>query len=258
MGRRKKRNKEPTYQRAFQTGDMVWLSNEYQRRSRSEPSLTLEDFAIQYGVSLDRLRSHIPELSIKEGLSIALWHGTTRARAESILEEGFKPKRAKKSRIFFTRSPALARSYANNRSKSERDYPAVIGCRIDLSRYNDYIQTELRGAVVFAFKCDCIASDTVNKVIGLSKHPKQRSKEPKKRENTSQEFTDVALTFSSGPAGVAYWINSCLELDGDGRVHEDHEAVGKIKQWLDLQVNAGRFGEVPSDEMLEQVRQYLQ
>ena len=32
---------------------------------------------------------------------------------------------------------------------------------------------------------------------------------------------------------------------------------GKIKEWLDEQMDAGRFGEVPDDEILEQIGRYL-
>ena len=108
---RKRSEARPVYQRKFQEGDMVWLADEYQRRSESDSSLTLEDFAAQYAVPVDniRLHKHDPNLDIEKGRCVALWHGTTRTRAESILKEGFKPKRADKSRIYFARSPVLAR-----------------------------------------------------------------------------------------------------------------------------------------------------
>jgi hypothetical protein len=41
-------------------------------------------------------------------------------------------------------------------------------------------------------------------------------------------------------------------------MNEDHKMVGKIKQWLDEQMYAGRFGEVPEDEILEQLQEYEQ
>jgi len=48
-----------------------------------------------------------------------------------------------------------------------------------------------------------------------------------------------------------------LKLNGQGEVDENHEALIKIKQWLSSQAEAGRFGEVPYDEMLKQVQEYL-
>ena len=85
----------PLYQSSFQESDMGWLADEYQRRARSEPTLTLEIFAAEYGVSADTLRFHAPDLSRDVDRSVVLWHGTTKSRAESILEEGFRVKRRK-------------------------------------------------------------------------------------------------------------------------------------------------------------------
>ena len=66
----------------------------------------------------------------------------------------------------------------------------------------------------------------------------------------------MALTLNSGRAGVAYWVNSCLKLNESHWVAEDDELVGEIKQRLNDQMDAGRFGEVPDDEILEQLREY--
>lgn len=237
---------------------MVWLANEYQRRSAAEPSLTLEEFAIQYAVSADELRMYNSDMAMEADRYVALWHGTTSARAEAILREGFKPKKAEKSLIFFTQSPSLARSYANNRARNEKDHPAVIKCSINLGRYNDYEVRQLKGAVVFAFKAECIDSVVVNKVTGREKQDRPRPAKPqKKRENGGEELTDVALTFNSGRAGIAYWINSYLKLSGEDRIREDHEAVAKIKGWLDSETENGRFGAVPDDEMLKQIIEHL-
>jgi len=267
MGKRKKKSRnqqqtEPLYQRTFQEGDMMWLAREYQRQAKADPSLTLEDFAIKYAISPDELSPYDPNLAVEAECSIALWHGTSRARAESIRKEGFKPKRAGKSLIFFTQSPALARSYAKKRAKGDKDCPALIMCCINLGEYNNYEVRQLGEAVVYAFRSECINSDVINGVTG-PKGPKQKErrslKKPlpvrkKKREKVSKQLTDVAMTFNSGRAGIAYWINSCLKLDDANGIHEEHEAVGKIKGWLDDQMESGRFGFVPDDEMLEQVR----
>jgi hypothetical protein len=259
MGKRNRKDKEPDYRMEFHEGDMVWLAEEYRRRSRSEPSLSLKDFAAQYGVSVNMISVHIPELYKNEGYSIFLWHGTTRSRAESILREGFKPKRNKRkiNRIYFTRSRTLARSYAVRRSKNEHDHPAVIMCNIDLSYYNDYKISEQRGAAVFAFKSDCIEQKVVSKVEGLSRRPKQIPQQPKNEKDTKTKLTDIALMFNSARAGVAYWINNFLELDDGDKISENHEVVFKIKLWIDEQSDAGRIGLVPDHEILEQLHKHL-
>jgi len=262
MGKRKKNTKkrhetQPVYQRRFQEGDMIWLAEEYRRRSNSDPSLTLEDFAAQYAVPADKIRSRDPVLAVDEDHCIALWHGTTRSRAESILREGFKPKKAKKSRIYFARSPVLAKSYAKKRSKQERDHPAVISCSINLGHYSNYTVGELQGIVVFAFRTECIDSEVVRRVSGLGKRSEEHSEKPKKRKADNAEITNIALTFGSAIPSIVYWINSYLKLDGPDRIDEKHEAVGKVKQWFDDQMDAGRFGPVPDDEILEQVEEHL-
>jgi len=151
---------------------------------------------------------------------------------------------------FFTPSPKIARRYARTRARAEGDRPAVIMCSIDLSLYSNY---ERRGAV-YVFGHECISREVVKDVEGL---PKRQLEKLEDRKDPSVELTNVALTFNSGRAGITYWINSYLKLDGDNRIDEDHEAVIKIKQWLDAQVDVGRFGEVPDDEMLKQVRKHL-
>ena len=244
---------EPLYQRVFEEGDMTWLANEYRRRSESEPSLTLESFADQYNVPLRDLSNYLPELSEGISRSIVVWHGTSQARAKSILKEGFRPKvkKGEERRIYFTQRPAVARGYAQRRSKSERDSPAVIQCAIDLNDYRDY---QRRGEGIFAFKAQRISSEVVRRVTGHKREPREKLK---KQQNHSDKITDIALTFNSGRSAIAYWLNSYLGLNDDNRIPEDHAAAGKIKEWLDSQTDAGRFGEVPHEEIRGQLGNLL-
>lgn len=245
----------PLYQSSFQEGDMAWLADEYRRRSRSEPSLALETFAVEYGASADELRFYVSDGSREINRSVILWHGTTASRARSILREGFRAKKSK-GRTFFTTSPSMARGHAQSRARGD-DPPAVLVCSIDLSHYDDF---KRRGREVYIFGHQRIDNEVIQKVERL---PKQRRGKPEKQEkkkkhkDASGELTHVVLTFNSGRAGIAYWINSYLKLDDAHKIYEDHEAVRKIKDWLDEQVNAGEFGEVPDGEILEQVRRYL-
>lgn len=241
------------YQSKFHESDMVWLADEYERRSSSEPSLTLEDFSAQYGVSADLLSSYVSDRSRDVDHSIILWHGTTASRAECIVKEGFRAKKARnkgRGLIFFAAKPSIARGHAQSRA-SEDDPPAVFMCSIDLSRYSDY---ERRGREVYVFRHSCITTEVIKRVDGLPREPREK---PVKQKDSSVEPINVALTFNSGRAGIAFWINTYLRLDGGGRIHQDHEAVIEIKQWLDAQADAGRLGEVPSDEVLEQVLRCL-
>ena len=144
----------------------------------------------------------------------------------------------------------MARGIAQRRAVSEDSVPAVIRCSIDLNHYDDY---ERRGNAIYAFRHECIGSDVIEEVTGL---PKRHREETIKPEYSGGGSTDVALTFNSSRVGIAYWINSYLKLDESHKMAEDHETVGKIKQWLDEQMDAGRFGEAPADEILEKLREY--
>ena len=144
----------------------------------------------------------------------------------------------------------MARGIAQRRAVSEDSVPAVIRCSIDLNHYDDY---ERRGNAIYAFRHECIGSDVIEEVTGL---PKRHREETIKPEYSGGGSTDVALTFNSSRVGIAYWINSYLKLDESHKMTEDHEIVEKIKRWLDEQMDAGRFGEAPTDEVLEQMREY--
>jgi len=223
--------------------DVEWLADEYRRRAKSESSLTLEIFADQYGISADELREYLPELSSENSDSIILWHGTTRSRAESILVHGFDGRRAP---VYFAQGRRIPRTIARTRAASEHDEPVVIMCSIDTNRYDQYRR---QGRGIYAFSHRCIGGEVVKEVIDAS---------GKLRGNReSVELTNVTVTFNSGCAGIAYWINNYLKLNEGDRIHEDHEAVGRIKEWLDDQAGAGRFGEVSDEEMLIQMRKHL-
>ena len=163
MSKQKKNN---NFQMNFQESDVVWLANEYKRRNDSDPSLTLEDFALQYGVMADRLKIHVYQQNEGYGNSITLWHGTTMSRAESIVEEGFRPGRESKRRIFFTRNPKIARSYAKGRARREQDQPAIVMCSIDLDKYTDH---EWQGNEILVFRYECIEGEVVKRVNTLRK-----------------------------------------------------------------------------------------
>ncbi|MDQ1329027.1 MAG: hypothetical protein QG641_2316 [Candidatus Poribacteria bacterium] len=153
--------KQKNYQMNFQETDIEWLANEYKKRNNADPSVTLEDFAIQYGVLADRLRIYVYQQKDGYGNFITLWHGTTMSRAESIIEDGFRPGRESKRRIFFTKNPNTARRYAKGRARREQDQPVIVMCSIDLERYTDY---EWQGNEVLAFRYECMDGQVVKRV----------------------------------------------------------------------------------------------
>lgn len=186
---------------------------------------------------------------------ITLWHGTTRSRAKTILKNGFRAEKTMdkwgREWTFFATNPRFARRHARTKAREEGDLPAIIMCSIDLNIYNIY---ERQAAEVYVFAHECISKDVIVDVEGM---PKRQLEKLQGTKAHNIGLTDVALTFNSNIAGIAYWINSYLKLDDPHRITEDHEAVIRIRQWLDEQVDDGRFGEVPDDEILQQVQEHL-
>ncbi|MBD3182156.1 hypothetical protein GF312_07685 [Candidatus Poribacteria bacterium] len=248
-----KHDNTPIYQSSFQEGDMDWLAKEYQRRSQRDPSLRLEDFAAHYGILADEIRLYIPDLSRDIDRNVILWHGTTLSCAKSILEEGFRVKKSRKERrIFFASKTKIPGNIAIMRSRNKNDKPAILKCCISLNKYSNF---ERRGNDVYVFNYERIDSDVVIRVDGLKREDIKKSF--KKEKVNKSEITDIALTFSSSPAAISYWINTCLGLIDEDTVYESSPVVGKTKQWLDQQLGSGRTGIVPEDELLSCVMSML-
>jgi citrate (Re)-synthase len=65
----------------------------------------------------------------------------------------------------------------------------------------------------------------------------------------------VALTQTSGLAGIALWINNYFGLDENNRVDKKDIKVAEIKGWIDLQYSDGRTTSISDEEMLEAIRE---
>lgn len=67
----------------------------------------------------------------------------------------------------------------------------------------------------------------------------------------------VIVTDKSGVAGIAYWINSYLNLEGDKKIDKRHPGVAKIYKWVMKQYEDGRTTGLSDEEMLMQAKKYL-
>ena len=67
----------------------------------------------------------------------------------------------------------------------------------------------------------------------------------------------IAITDKSGVAGIAYWVDMCLGLEGDKRIPKDYPSLMKIKEWVDKEYETGRASAISNEEMLELARKYL-
>ncbi len=62
----------------------------------------------------------------------------------------------------------------------------------------------------------------------------------------------IAVSNTSGLAGVAHWINGYLSLTEDRALDKQHPLVNKVKEWVDREYDEGRVT-VITDEELERV-----
>jgi hypothetical protein len=65
------------------------------------------------------------------------------------------------------------------------------------------------------------------------------------------------VTDKSGKAGIAYWINSHLELLGDNMVDKRHPGISKIHKWINEQYESGRVTSISNEELEHLVRKNL-
>ncbi len=68
----------------------------------------------------------------------------------------------------------------------------------------------------------------------------------------------VAITKTSGLAGIVFWINNHLRLEGEERVQKTDPRIKQIYEWvMDQYDNKGRITPVSDDEMMDMVAKHL-
>ena len=65
----------------------------------------------------------------------------------------------------------------------------------------------------------------------------------------------VAISNTSGLAGIAYWIQSNLPKGKD--IHKDNPGIVMIKDWIDEQYRNGRTTTISDEELMALVRQNM-
>ena len=61
----------------------------------------------------------------------------------------------------------------------------------------------------------------------------------------------VAVSNTSGLAGIAHWINTYFKLKDDKKVDKQSELVKEVKTWVDAEYDTGRVTVITDDELLE-------
>ena len=59
----------------------------------------------------------------------------------------------------------------------------------------------------------------------------------------------VAVSKTSGLAGIAYWINQNYRLKGERQLNKHDALVEKLKDWVDAQYAGGRTTALSNEEL---------
>ena len=63
----------------------------------------------------------------------------------------------------------------------------------------------------------------------------------------------VAVSNTSGIAGIAYWINTYYKLPADRQLGKDSELVRLVKEWVDKEYEDGRVTVLTDEELVERI-----
>lgn len=207
--------------RLLEESDIVWLQERYRRLSEKDPELTLEAFAMRYGLDPSLLACGDLRSS-----TIRLYHGTTVDRAIKILEEGFRTKKGSRKMIWFASQRSFAQRVAQARARMRNQTPVVFECSVDLGKYTDYNRA---GSLVYSFKHERIYPD----VILHPRKIKDQKPQPVEEELTEKEprtdLPDICLTSHSGTTGIAFWLNAFLKLEGEDAFLPDSPVVIELE-----------------------------
>ena len=66
----------------------------------------------------------------------------------------------------------------------------------------------------------------------------------------------VAVSNTSGLAGIAYWINTYFQRKGDRALDKNHILVEKVKEWVDAEYEKGRVTMITDEELLKIIDEY--
>lgn len=67
----------------------------------------------------------------------------------------------------------------------------------------------------------------------------------------------VAVNSYSGLAGIAAWINSYFNLDGDQKISKNDRRILPIKKWVDEEYEKGRTSNIKNDELKQLAIKYI-
>ena len=63
----------------------------------------------------------------------------------------------------------------------------------------------------------------------------------------------VAVSNTSGLAGIAHWMNTYYRLKDEERIDKNAPLVAKVKEWVDAEYESGRVTVITDDELVAQI-----
>ncbi|BCN31943.1 beta/alpha barrel domain-containing protein [Anaeromicropila herbilytica] len=66
----------------------------------------------------------------------------------------------------------------------------------------------------------------------------------------------VAVSNTSGLAGIAHWMNAFFKLKDEDAIDKSHPLVEKIKEWVDKEYESGRVTVITDDELIKVINTY--
>ncbi len=67
----------------------------------------------------------------------------------------------------------------------------------------------------------------------------------------------VSLNQNSGAAGIAHWINTTYDLNGDEAVSKQSGVVEYIKKWIDAEYESGRVAGISGEEVRKKIDEFM-
>ncbi len=61
----------------------------------------------------------------------------------------------------------------------------------------------------------------------------------------------VAVSNTSGLAGIAHWMNTYFKLKGEKQIDKNSAVVAKVKEWVDEEYESGRVTVLTDEELLK-------
>ena len=163
--------------------------------------------------------------------TLIAYHGTTRARARAIFDQGFLPKPPSR-RVWFAESRAYAMGRARTQARRTNDVPIVLACDLDLDTLRRRPSTKR-----LVYKKGIIAIDGPVPAEMLQSYP----------------LADMATV----PREVAAWVNHLLNLEPDESIEPDHPGLVRLSRWINSCLVSEPESKLLCSELLERARRWL-